>query len=252
MRRVLLQLLTVSALLTFAGSAQALVAYPDAAGTSFNFLNMQENTTSAGDPEPLFDAPTVVGDNLLFTPSGFISQAAGGATDQTNATFEFDIESIDPFATAIEQILVTEVGDYFLTGSGTASTTASAGTGAGLIIRELNIDGVLTAGIWLLPGLVTDFVQFDTPAASGGWSLSLDVDVQGFVDTLGLTNAYATKASVTWNNDLATTSETNSTSLIQKKIGVPAVTMEVIPEPTTGLLVGIGLVAMAQARRRQG
>lgn len=228
-------------------TASATTFYADQTGASFFFQNMQEDTTTAGDPEPIFGAPTVSGDTLIFTPTAFASNASGGASDQTNGTFRVDIVSQDNTSIAIEELLVTELGDYSLTGAGTSGTTASALAGAFLVINEVNVAGSIIATA--LATSVTDFVSFDTPTQAGGWTLSLYADISAFLDPFYSDDVFATSVSVVWNNDLATNSELGTTAQIQKKIGLPAVTMEVIPEPGTGLLVGMGLLGMALRRR---
>lgn len=227
--------------------ASALTNYADAMGTSFNFTNMSEDTTTAGDPDPIFGAPTIVGDALIFSPTGFASNASGGASDQTNGTFTLNISSKDKDLIAVEQVNLTELGDFSLGGAGTAGTDASALAGLFVTVTEINLNGALTIAV--LPTSVTDFVNFNTPVQAGDWTLSANIDVTTLVQAAFGANAFATEVIVTWNNDLATNSEVGTTSQIQKKIGIPSVTVTVIPEPGTALLVGLGLTALGARRR---
>ena len=244
-----LLLLTAAGLL-LASSARATVAYGDLSGSSFDFTDMSETTTSVGDAEPLWGAPSVAGNTLIFTPGAFISTAGGGAVDQTNSTFELTITSQDPDNIAIERLLVNELGDYSLTGAGTNATSASVLAGAGLVITQVNLGGTLSAAA--VPGFASDFVSFDTPTQGGEWTATIDADVQALVDSVyGAGNAYATQVAVVWDNNLSTTSESGTNALIQKKIGLPAVTMQVIPEPGTALLLGLGLSGLAARGRRR-
>jgi len=232
-----------------ASSASALTTYSDMTGTSFFFQNMEEETLTAGDPDPIFGGPTVVGDALLFQPTNFTSTGTGGTSDDTMGVFSLDVVSIDKDQTAIERLLLTEIGDYSLTGVGTAATNASAFAMFSIIIEEVSLNGSLVATS--INTDVSDSISFDTPTQGAAWSLSLDADIQSVVDALYVGDqAFATAVSIVWNNDLATESELGTTSMIQKKLGVPAVTVSVIPEPSVGLLVGLGLLGLARRPRR--
>jgi len=236
------------ALLVFSGAtgAAALTTHPDQAGTSYFFENLVEDTTTAGDPTPIFGAPTVAGDNLIWTPPSFASNATGGSSDQTNGTFAFDIVSKNKNSIAIKNVILTELGDYSLTGVGTAATDATALAGIFIVITEYNLGGNLVSTALALSD--TDAVNFNTPFQAGGWNLGLSVDVQGYLDLFFGGDAYATMVEVVWNNDLATNSELGTTSQIQKKVGIPAITVSVIPEPGTAILMGLGLAALGARR----
>lgn len=256
----LLQLHTFSAMalavaLGFVGltvdpeSASATVNYGDLSGSSFDFTNMAETTTSAGDAEPLWGAPSVAGNTLIFTPGAFTSTAGGGSVDQTNSTFVLDIISQNKDSVGIDALIVNELGDYALTGAGTNGTSASVLAGAGLVITEVNLGGSLVASA--IPGFASDFVSFDTPTQGGEWTATINANIQAIVDSIyGVDQAFATAVSVVWDNNLSTTSESGTNALIQKKIGLPAVTMQVVPEPGTGLLFALGLAGLAFATRR--
>lgn len=257
MLRLMISLTLGLAILFPSTAAFALTAYPDDVGTSFLFQNMEEATNTAGDPDPIFGAPLVVGDALVFTPTSFISTATAGSGDQTAGTFKFDIVSSDKDSIAVESLILQELGDFSLTGVGGVGTNASALAGVFIVVTEVNIGGVIQApGVLDLLALNvltqgTDFVSFDTTIQADDWSLLVNIDVQSALDSIyGVDGAFATEVSVVWNNDLTTNSQANSTSLIQKKIGVPAVTIEVIPEPSVALLVGLGLLGLSNRRRR--
>ncbi len=233
--------------LGFAPLASATEVYSDLSGSAFDFTDMQETTTSAGDIEPLWGTPSVAGNTLIFTPGAFISTAGGGSVDQTNSTFELSIISKDKSTISIDALIVNEFGDYALTGGGTNATTASVLAGAGIVIREVNFGGSLIASA--IPGFASDFVAFDTAVQGGEWTATINADIQGLVDLVfGVGVAFATEVDVVWDNNLSTTSEEGTNALIQKKIGLPSVTMEVVPEPGTGLLLGLGLMALGLRR----
>ena len=68
MRRscVAVWMLSLAMLLLAAGMAGATVSHPDYFGPNYSFTSIQE-TSTFGDPEPLFGAPLGVGDSLLFS-----------------------------------------------------------------------------------------------------------------------------------------------------------------------------------------
>lgn len=233
-----------------APAASAIVFYSDMSGSAFDFTSMSEETTSAGDAEPLWGAPTVVGNTLVFTPTGYTSSAGNGTSDTTSSSFNLSISSQDPFTMGVNRLMVNEIGDYSLTGVGTSATSASVLASASLVISEVNVGGVIQASA--LGGAASDLVEFDTPTQGADWTASLDVDVQAIVDAaFGVGVAYATRIDVIWDNALDTTSESGTNSFIQKKVGLPAVTMQVIPEPGAAVLLGIGLLALARRDRER-
>ncbi len=186
----------------------------DLSGTTINFNNILDTSTTELDPDPaLFGGtmgPMVVGDQLLFFPDAFSSSSSNGVADTTSGTLQITLVAQPGFF--IEDLRIEEFGDYTLTGSGTGATQAQ-------------ISGLLTVTP-VGPGTIqTDFFSalYELPSASSGpftgaWEIELDVPV--------------TMAVLSFNNNLQTSSESGTTSFIQKKvISGPVIGITVNPDP---------------------
>ncbi len=55
----------------------AAINYGDFSGSTVMYLGVTEKANSPVNAEPLFNAPTIVGDELDFNPSGFSAQSSG-------------------------------------------------------------------------------------------------------------------------------------------------------------------------------
>lgn len=243
-RHIVLSLFLVLLSLAFlAPAAFATTNYGTVSGSNFDFVNIRD-TSTYGDPEPAccFGTPTTSVDNLLFFPTSFSASAAGaGGFDQTGSQLQVDIESTNPLA-VIEAINITEFGDTILTGIGTGATGAFVSMSGVVTVTEA-LGSVITPVLIPFTGTFTqDLFGLPTDLGTTLWQGDVSVDVASAV--FG-----ATKATLSFDNDLTVYSEAGTTSEIQKK---PVVVITVVPEPGTAILFGIGLLGLAtQGRGRR-
>ncbi len=230
------------------------VSYGDFVGPNLDYLGVTENSPT--DPTPLFEAPTRVGDSLLFFPTNYAASSSNGVPDTTVGILTFDLEAKN--GETIDLIRFTEVGDYTLTTPGSGTSTASV-AGA-LIVTVLEVFGVpvqfdptihfQSASLVANPAvpyvLQNDFFEFDIFTATA--EINLAAVVPG-----------ATKVQVQFNNILNATSEVGTTAFIQKKSVNGAVVIEVegpgpiIPEPSTVVMatMAAGMLLMGQVWKRR-
>jgi hypothetical protein len=232
-----------------AGSVSgAVVNYGNFNGPNLMYLNVTEDTRM--NPPPLFGAPTLVGDSLVFQTSGFFSMSQAGGVDLTDGLLSTTIMSNDPLI-GIHTISISEFGRWQFV-NGTPATQAFVGATIGLRVVEVN-------GSSIAPVLFTPSMTFTNGGmflATGGiegdtWIGQLDFDLTAALASRQIAG-FATKVVLDFDNVLATISEPNSIAFIDKKGVTIGTTTVIIPEPSTLVLGGIGLMglALAAARRR--
>lgn len=239
-----------AALLLAAGSASATVMYGGWVGPNVTFSNVQE--TSAAGPEPLWDAPTYVGNQMLFFPSAFVATTNGGGTSFVSSQLQAQFSGTSALD-VITAINITEFGDYTIGGFGGTGATGAYASTSGIVTVLADINGPIAPVE--IPFVATytpasnessGLVLFDYPNdfGTGIWSASVMVDVASVVPN-------ATVVQLSLDNALFAASEGGTSSLIQKKVvDGPAVAINVIPEPGTAILVGAGLLVLGLRGRR--
>jgi hypothetical protein len=252
--RVLLSL-AVALALGMGQAALATTSYPNYFGPNVSFTGTQE-TSTFGDPEPLFGAPTGSLDQLLFFPTNFTASASGaGGSDSTGSQLQTLITSTAPGA-KINILNISEFGDAALTGTGTSATGVMAGMSGFVTVLEVNgaaitpvIIGFNAGGMTPVNGsfspVAVGFPGLTLPGNAGTtiWSGSVSINIASIVPN-------ATKVMLSFDNDLYAYSEAGTTAKIQKKVvDGPAIVIQVIPEPGTAALLGGGLLALSLRKR---
>jgi len=222
-------LLALLALLVASPEAFATVNYGDFLGSSIDFLQVSEETQTAGDPEPLWDAPALVGtgDQLAFFPLAFTSACTTGAGDITSSTLTMTIQSHSTIS--IEEIALVETGDVILTSFppfGDATTNASASVSGSLTVIE-DTSGPITPVMIPFSGTFTPSDTYSLPGDFGAnnWAGSFTIDVATPVPG-------ATKAILSLDNTLDSNCGAvgNTSGKIQKKtVSGPSVAIMVNP-----------------------
>lgn len=244
------------AVLVVGHSAFATVAYPNYIGTNVTFSGIQE-TSSFGDPEPLFGAPTGVGNQLLFFPANFTAQAVGvSQNDATGAQLQATITAAA--LTTIDVLNISEFGDATLIGAPDSGTGVFASMSGFVTVLEVNGLAVVPIVIGFNAGGGVNGSMSPVAVGSTGldrisnpgttlWSGTVSVNLAALVPN-------ATKVVLSFDNDLyAYTSAAGGDAKIQKKVvSGPAIIIEIVPEPGTAALLCVGLVAMTlRARGRR-
>ena len=245
-------LLALTILMCLSPCANAMsINYGDFFGSSVMFLDVTETANTPDDEEPLYLAPTIIGDKLDFDPAGFSATATGGSADLTDGQLNFTLMGIS--GTAITSIWLSERGDYSLLGSGTEVTQVVYGLGIASV-TVLAIDGVsLAVPIPLSAESESDGDDLgDGVEVSTHWDLSLHYDVPSALDEAEIDfRIGATKLEVALNNTLGAISEPSSIAFIAKKDFMIDVETEIIPEPLT-LVLAVGCLSLVLLRTTAG
>lgn len=210
--------------------------YPGAGPGEVDFLGVAESSVT--DPVPLFGVPSRAGNTLLFSPSGFAAAAADGSADVTASTLEMIVESPEGFY--LSDILIGELGDAMLSGSGTDATSANV---AGLlVVTDLDTGEVYQAELAVSPE-----PPYVLPEDLGYFTWSADAALVGLFQPDE--DVLVTRISLRFDNILSATSEEGTTSFIEKK-QANGTFITIIPEPATmATLMAGGLLVMLRRRR---
>jgi hypothetical protein len=238
-------LLSLLVALSLAAPANATFVHGDFAGTNVDFINVRETTQTAGDPEPLWGAPTVVGNVMTFSPASFLASAVGPAGfDSDHSTLQMDIDAAGALDTILS-INITETGDASLLGG---ASTGVFLTMAGTIRINSTTAGAITPITvpWVGVFNTGDFFDAVTNPGTTGWTGTATIDVTAILASNGIFDP-ATSVTLAYNNNLQVFTGgagPQSATLQKKDVVGPAVTIEVIPEPATAALLAVGLIAL--------
>ncbi len=202
--------------LLVAQPARATVNHGDFLGTSVDFIAVSETTQTAGDPEPIWGAPSIggSGDQLVFFPAAFTSSCSLGSSDVTTSILTTTITA-QPGG-HIDNVTLVESGDATLTvfpPFGDPSTNVTAALTGTVTVTETT-SGPIAPVVIPFTGSFTPSDTFSLPINFGlsTWSGSISVDVASVVPL-------ATVAELSLDNTLTSNCGPGNTSaLIQKKV----------------------------------
>ena len=196
---------------------------PSGSATNFNWAN-------GGSDVNLFGSPTLVGGNtLVFSPSNFRAESSDGDSCSISDILSFEL--IAHPGLSFQGISITEYCDYQIIGNGLVNISGS------LSVENPASNNILSDSLVSNPGM---------PLVGSG-----------YVDDSSVTTAQVninqpdwTSINVTLQNDLlAITYANGSVAWIQKKALGTSIAIQIIPEPATIALLGIGSLTFIRRKK---
>lgn len=235
-----------------AGASAGVISYGDFHVTTAQFVGVQESGIEVGGvTEPLYGAPTLADNSLLFNPVSFGVMSAGLGSELCDGTLTV-AEIVADKGYGIDALAILEAGDYAFVGRGTAATSVAATVSGFISILEINGLGVDPSN----PLYTINFSQnllsanlADSGVLGGIWSGSVQ---KSFAAVTG-EDEVVTKLSVNIDNTLTATSESGTAALLNKKqFQLKVYTSDAVgvPEPSTLVLLGLGTLALLFFRRK--
>ena len=226
---------------------------------SVMYLDVTESSSTDPIPPARYGAPSVAVNTMDFEPKSFGATAVDGSpsADITDGQLNFGFMVVQ--GNGLSNLAITESGDFSLAGAGTSATTVGAG-----IFAEVEITHVGQTQL-ASPITVVGSTQFSTnlissPGLTQPWGQTLLVDFGPALSNAGFdpSTDFATKGNVVVNNTLTAISEVDPSTIafIAKKdfTVIPGGKLDptIIPEPTSGILIGLalGVLSLANARAR--
>lgn len=220
LNRITSSLLTiVTGLVLSTASHAGVVNYGSFNGTTVTFVDVTETTLELT-PPGLFEPISVSGNSLLSGAQGFILNVQDGGLDFFDSRLSFMVQA-DPGFT-FSSITIHEFGSFFTFGDDSVASVSA-------VAFVQSVDGVFN-----------DSFQFDQLGSnvpvSNPWSGDLTIS---FPTT--------DKITVTLDNRLFGVADDPGQAFVDKK----GLTITIVPEPSSALLLGLAFLPIAGLRRQR-
>jgi hypothetical protein len=242
---------TASALLIclLGKTASASIDYGNFTGTNFQYVQVTEGSVTS--TPPLYGPPIVVGNALVFNPVDFGASASNGGVQITDGTLTTQITALP--GSFIDQIQLSEAGDYTLAGAPAAVTT-SVSVAAPVFLQIVKLNGVGITPIDVNADAIFtpnggSYNLLNNAGAGIIWNGALSESIDAAIAAAGQTGR-ATEVIYTMDNDLTAISQSGTIAFIQKKTNQGVTITTSMPEPASIGMLAFAAVGVLKRRQR--